>query len=160
MLNHLFSQISAMQILKKLKKSEILTIWQHCVHFFPSHSCFGQKIIAQEREKVNITDECLERKQESHWQKTPFNWKIFPFIKGKITFFWQHCINPKKRYFSFHTCPASTRSDPQSHVVLLGIGSEQTSISSLTSLPDTASTSLATEYLSTCGAPIRKSFRE
>ena len=77
-----------MQILKKLKKSEILTIWQHCVHFFPSHSCFGQKIIAQEREKVNITDECLERKQESHWQKTPFNWKFFPLLnKGKITFF-------------------------------------------------------------------------
>ena len=38
-------------------------------------------------------------------------------------------------------------------MVLLGIGSEQTSISSLTSRPETASTSLTTEYLNTCGAP-------
>ena len=51
------------------------------------------------------------------------------------------------------TWPASTRKEPQSHVVLLGIGSEQTSISSLTSRPETASTSLTTEYLNTCGAP-------
>ena len=54
------------------------------------------------------------------------------------------------------TWPASTRNDPQSHVVLLGIGSEQTSISSLTSRPETASTSLTTEYLNTCGAPEEK----
>ena len=54
------------------------------------------------------------------------------------------------------TWPASTRNDPQSHVVLLGIGSEQTSISSLTSRPETASTSLTTEYLNTCGAPEKK----